>query len=305
MVNFDVVTFGSGVIDVFVESEINERKGRLDLEIGEKYLINKLQFEVGGGGTNVAVAFSRLGFKTGCICGIGNDANGQEILKLLQKENIQFLGKTSKKNTGYSVVINTKKRNRTLLTYKGASDDVSTKDISLFQTKWIYYSSLLGKSFESQKVLVKKLYKNNVKLAFNPSSYLIKRIDIYEILKLSEILILNKEEGEVLCRKYKKRGDMLKALYSLGPRIVVVTDRDNVVRCFDGEKEYSVRPNKNIVVVERTGAGDAFAAGFVAGRMAGFSIEKCLKFGVKEGESVLKYSGAKNNLIKKKLKKYI
>ncbi len=303
MVIFDVVTFGSGVMDVFTESKINEKWGRLDLKLGEKYLINNLRFDVGGGGTNVAVAFSRLGFKTGCICGVGNDTNGQEILKLLQKEKVKFLGKKYKTNTGYSVIINSKKRNRTLLTYKGASDEIEIKDIKNFQTNWIYYSSLLGKSIESQKQLAKKLHTQNIKLAFNPSSYLIKNTDISEILKISEILILNKEEGIMLSKKYKKKGDILKALHSLGPKIVVITDKTNPIICFDGEQKYTAMPNKKITAIERTGAGDAFSAGFVAGRIAGFPIKKCMGLGIKEGEAVIKHFGAKNNLIKRKLKK--
>jgi ribokinase len=60
-------------------------------------------------------------------------------------------------------------------------------------------------------------------------------------------------------------------------------------------------PHK-IKVVERTGAGDAFASGFVAGRVVGKTIPECLKLGLEEGESVLRHFGEKNNLIRRKLK---
>jgi len=62
-----------------------------------------------------------------------------------------------------------------------------------------------------------------------------------------------------------------------------------------------LKPHK-IKVVERTGAGDAYAAGFVAGIVAGKPIEKCLELGLKEGESVIRYVGAKNKLLRMKLK---
>ena len=55
-------------------------------------------------------------------------------------------------------------------------------------------------------------------------------------------------------------------------------------------------------VVERTGAGDAFASGFVAGQMFGKSIMESLKLGLEESESVIKHKGAKIGLIKRKLK---
>ncbi len=306
------MTFGSGVVDVFASTGVDEKRGRLDLEIGSKYLINDLGVSVGGGGTNVAVAFSRFGFKTGCVCGVGDDANGKEVLGLLKKEGVSFLGKVGKGHTGYSVVVNSKKKNRTILTYKGESNCVG--NVEDFKSKWIYYSSLLGKSFETQKRLAEKFVGNGGKLAFNPSSYSIKSQNIRSLLRLSYVLILNKEEGTMLLRKYgggrwqvaggrNNKGNLLEGLYSLGPKVVVVTDRNKIVKCFDGEREYSVVPNKGKRVVDRTGAGDAFGAGFVSGLIAGYPMEKCLKLGVEESEAVLGYFGAKNRLLKRKLVK--
>lgn len=59
-----------------------------------------------------------------------------------------------------------------------------------------------------------------------------------------------------------------------------------------------------VKIVEQTGAGDAFAAGFVAMQMKGKSIEESLKFGLRESESVLGAFGAKNNLLKLNLKQH-
>jgi ribokinase len=302
MEKFDIVSFGSGVVDVFVGTDLLEKNGRIDMEIGSKYLINDLRMDVGGGGTNVAVAFARFGLKSGCICGVGADSNGREVLGLLKKEKVSFLGKIGNGHTGYSIVINGKKKDRTILTYKGESNDVGINEIKSFRSKWIYYSSLLGKSFEAQKKLASKMVGNGAKLAFNPSSYSIRSQDIRGLLKLSYVLILNKEEGEMLCKKYGKKGDMMEGLYSLGPRVVVVTDKDKKVLCFDGDKVYSVVPHKGKKVVERTGAGDAFAAGVVAGMIKGYDMEKCLKLGIEESEAVLGHFGAKNNLMKRRLK---
>jgi len=65
----------------------------MNYPVGGKMLIKDLKFDVGGGGTNTAVAFSRLGLKTGCICEFGKDENGRKILDLLKKEKVKFLGK--------------------------------------------------------------------------------------------------------------------------------------------------------------------------------------------------------------------
>lgn len=303
MVRFDVVTFGSGVVDVFAATDITEKKGRLDLEVGSKYLIKDLKSDVGGGGTNVAVAFSRFGFKTGCICGLGSDANGKEILDCLNRERVKFLGGIGEGKSGYSMVVDSKKKNRTLLTFKGESNNVSIGDVKKFKSRWLYYSSLLKKSFVTQKTLARKFVASGGKLVLNPSSYSIRSQDLRGLLKLSYVLILNKEEGEMLCKKYNKKGDLLNGLRSLGPRIVVVTNKNKKVLCHDGKKEYSIVPHAKVRVVERTGAGDAFAAGFVSGLIADYSIDECLKLAVEESEAVLGHFGAKNNLIRRKLLK--
>jgi ribokinase len=302
---FDVVSFGSAVVDVFVHTDMSEKKGFMNYPIGEKILIKNLKFDVGGAGTNTAVAFSRLGLKTGCICEFGDDENGNRIKQLLKKEKVKFLGKTIKGElTGYSVILDSKGGDRTILTYKGANDEVSINDIIKFKTKWLYFSSLLGKSFHTQKELALKLKKRRgTKLAYNPSSYQIKNMNLSSLLKITDILILNKQEAEMLLRKYDLREkNLLIGLHNLTKGIIVITDKDKLITCYDGNKKYSLVPHKDVKVVERTGAGDAFASGFVAGRIVGKTIEDSLKLGLRESEAVIQHFGAKNNLIRMNLK---
>ena len=261
-------------------------------------MIKDLKIDIGGGGTNTSVAFSRLGLKTGCICKLGEDEQGNDILKLLKKEKIKFLGKIEKgKKSGYSVILDSKEKNRTILTYKGVNNEISLNDIKKFKTKWLYCSSLLGKSFETQKKLLNILKKRGVKFAFNPSDYLIKEKNLSYFLKNSDILILNKDESKLLT----KNKDLLKGLYNLTKGIVVVTDKNKLISCYDGKDKYFLKPNK-VKVVERTGAGDAFASGFVGGQVAGKSIKESLRIGLQESENVIQHFGAKNNLIRMKLK---
>lgn len=304
IMKFDVVCFGSAVVDVFVNTDIAEKNKSISYPVGGKILIKDLKFDIGGGGTNTAVAFSRLDFKTGCICKVGNDGNGEKILELLKKEKVDFLGEIEKKpNSGYSVILDSRGGDRTILTYKGANDEINSKDIKKFKTKWLYLSSLLGKSFETQKKLASALKKKGVRIAFNPSSYLIKNKNLDSLLKITDVLILNKEEAEMLLSKNsgKKEKNLLKGLHNITKGIVVITNKDKLVECYDGNKKYSIIPHK-IKVVERTGAGDAFASGFVAARIVGKSLTECLKLGLRESESVIKYFGAKNKLLKFKLK---
>ena len=298
MTKFDVVTFGSAVVDTFVDTEFNEKSNSFSYPAGSKILVQNLKSEIGGGATNTAVAFSRLGLKTGCICRIGNDNNGSDILEMFKKEKIKFLGFTSQERTGESIILDSKGNNRTVLTFKGHGNSINSFEIPKIKTKWLYYSSVLGESFKTQVALAKK---SKAKVAFNPSEYIIKAMDIRPLLKFTEILILNKEEAQLLCKKHKREGDLLICLSWFGPKIVVITDKNKLTYAFDGKKEYSIKPN-NIKVVERTGAGDAMASGFVAGIITGKTLQASLRLGLKESESVIRYFGAKNKLLKMKLK---
>ncbi len=301
---YDIITFGSAVVDVFVHTDMLEKNKEICYPTGGKILIDELKFDIGGGGTNTAVAFSRLGLKTGCICNVGEDENGQKIISLLKKENVKFLGKIDKKGmTGYSIILDSRGGERTILTYKGANDDISDLSFKELDAKWLYLSALLKKSFITQKNLALFLNKRGVKIAYNPSSYIIDKENILSLLQICEVLIVNKEEADCISRKYGKKWDVLESLKALGPKIVIITNKDKEAWCYDGKQRYKILPHKNIKVVERTGAGDAFASGFVAGLIAGFDIEKCLEFGLKESESVLTHMGAKNNLIRMNLKK--
>jgi ribokinase len=306
MTKYDIVTFGSAVVDVFVHTDIAEKGKLISYPVGEKILINRLNFEIGGGGTNTAVAFSRFGLKTGCICNVSDDENGHKVLNLLKNERIDFLGKIDKTGmSGYSVILDSRGGERTILTYKGVNDDIGIKemDINKISTKWLYYSALLEKSFQTQRKLAHFFHNKGVKLAYNPSSYIIENENIFDLLKLCEVLIVNKEEAYSLYKRYNAKGSLLEGLHLLGPKIVLVTNKDKDVWCYDGKKHYKIIPHKNKKVVERTGAGDAFASGFVAGLIVGKNIEESLKLGLLESESVITSRGAKNRLLKMKLKK--
>ncbi|MFH1710837.1 MAG: carbohydrate kinase family protein [Nanoarchaeota archaeon] len=297
---FDVITFGGSMVDIFVFTEARRMKNFVCYNEGSKILVNKLRFDIGGGGTNTAVAFSRFGLKTGYIGKVGNDENGKKILSMLRKEKVSFLGKQEKGLTGCSIILDSRGNDRTILAYKGINDEIKFSDLKMgkIKTRWIYYSALLGESFRTQKKLAEMLVKRGVKLAFNPSPYLIKKENILPLLKLAAVLVLNKEEAGMLT----KESDLLLGLHKLGPSIVVITDKDKAIQCYDGKKRYSILPHSSIKVVERTGAGDAFASGFVAGIIAGKSIEKSLELGLKESESVLGYFGAKERLLRMRLK---
>src|SRR3989344_6711726 len=94
-----IIVLGGAVIDAFLELDVYESKGNICFPVGSKLLVKELWFSTGGGGTNTAVAFSKLGLKTGFIGRVGKDANAKLILDELCENKIDFLGKQGSEPT--------------------------------------------------------------------------------------------------------------------------------------------------------------------------------------------------------------
>jgi ribokinase len=284
--NYDIVSVGSAAVDVFArtESELIKIKTRHSEEeliaypSGSKILINELAFLFGGGGTNTAVSFSRLGLKAAYLGKVGMDENGDKIMKHLKKEKVNFVGVRGRDMSGYSIILDSIEEDRTILVFKGANDNLKFRELKCdaFNTPWFYFSSMVGKSYKTLEKLALYAEKNNIKLAFNPSNYLCDKGTSFlrKILSRTHVLILNDEEAELLVGR-GTIDEHLRALHNMGPEIVVVTrGKHGAVAC-DKKHVYHVTPPK-IKVHETTGAGDAFAAGFVAGMIKKDHVESAL-----------------------------
>lgn len=305
MVNkYDIITLGSASVDVFVKanSEIRKHEHHTDIayHLGEKVLIDDLHFATGGGATNNAVGFSRLGLKTGCIAVVGKDNNGYLVISTLKKEGVDFLGTMKEGKTGYSVILAGKK-DRTILAYKGINNKLKKSDIQIndIKTKWLYASTMMGESFRTSEYLIKKLKAKGTKVGMNISLYLAKQgiHKIKGIIKHTDLIILNLQEAEVLTGK-KNVEEMFHEFSKYTKARVVITNGQYTIYAADTKSTYIKRIHP-VKAVETTGAGDAFATGVIYGMMTGKSMEKCLDYGHKEAVSVLKSIGAKSGLLRK------
>jgi ribokinase len=306
---YDIITIGSATVDVFVhtdptQSEVLRIHKHVDIAypLGAKILIKELKFFIGGGGTNTAVAFSRLGLKTAYLGKIGKDDNGKTILECLFKEHVTFIGAYGD-ISGYSVILDSVHDDRTIFTYKGCNDDLSRNDIDFknIDSKWIYASSMLKESLITQEKIIQYAKRKNISVAYNPSIYLINtnKSKIKRIIKNIEILIFNKEEAQALVSDNTDNiFNLLFEVSKLGPKIIVITDGHNGAHCYNSYDEYvySAKPAK-VKVVETTGAGDAFASGFVASIIMGKDISSSLKLGMLNAESLISGLGAKTKLL--------
>lgn len=301
--DYDIITFGSASWDVFLKlkefqvlknKEFIRGKG-FCLSLGSKIDIKDIFLSSGGGGTNTAATFRKQGFKT-AYCGvIGDDVFGKEINKELKKLKIdtRFILKTKLKPTNYSVIFNTgPRKDKTILAYRGASEELSSKQIPWLKlkAKWFYLAPLTGKLADITEHIVNFAYKNKIKIAFNPSIYQLNQRNIKRILKKVDILFLNQEEASLI-GGFNKIDEICLGIAIMGSRQGITVS--------DGKKLYFTKTSK-IKIIDRTGAGDAFASGFVSGFMTKKDIKYSIKLGMANSASCMQKWGAKQGLLKKR-----
>lgn len=292
---FDVITIGSITRDNFLEAEYKIEKWpkapsgqALVLPFGEKLEIKNVHSTMGGNSANASVTFARQGMRTACFGKVGDDISGREIKVTLQKEGVHpLLAFSKEKPTAYSALL-LENGERTILGYHGASDTLSLKDIPWNQLKssW-WYLSLAGESDKFLKPLLAFARKNRIKVAFNPSGHHIhhKRKEIISSLKDITFLVLNKEEAaDLMGMSFKDEKRVFAGLDRIVPGILAVTDGSKGVTVSDGEYLYKAGIFAEKKVVDRTGAGDAFGSGFVAGLMRGEKLE------LKNNEEAISYA---------------
>lgn len=301
---FDVICVGSATVDAFAQTEGKFFKGKqYCFPVGTKLLIEKLEFHTGGGGTNAAVSLSRMGLKTAYIGKVGKGTNSNRVIKTLKCENVDVsMIARDDARTGYSIILNAEGHDRTVFAFKGGNNDLKIKDIkfSRMKTRWLYFSSMMGESFKTIEKTAVWAKKNNIKIAFNPSTYLAEkgRKHINKILERCDILVMNDEEAKILAGG-DNTNENLRILHGWTKGIVAVTEGKKGVHATDGKKMFSLKASK-IKVVDATGAGDAFASAFLAGMIKNNDMNLALRLGMANAESVISKFGTKAGLMKYK-----
>jgi len=314
---YDIITFGSGSRDIFLRAKqfsIGDFKPDLIkkeilLPFGYKINIENIHFYSGGGGTNTAATFVSQGFKT-AYCGmIGDDPEGEEILRELKKKGIEtkFISRTKKKPTNLSVIFSNSKE-RTILVYKGASQIFDKLQIPWSQinnTEWFYLASFGKNSIKIFKTVIDFAEKNQIKIMANLGISQLKLPirDLHPLLKKIDILLLNQEEGQILVRNSTIKGkNLIKEIKKFFPGILIITNGNNEIFISDERFLYSVFPLK-VKVLDKTGAGDAFGAGFLSGYIKSQgNIVKAIQLAIANSASCIKKWGAKEGILKKNQK---
>ena len=307
---YDIITFGSAAWDIFlkldkfktVKSDKFTRGQGLCLDLGSKVDVKNIFLSSGGGGTNAAATFAKQGFRT-AFCGmVGSDIFGKEIIEELKKLKIdtQFIFKTDLKPTNFSVIFNTgPKKDKTIIAYRGAAGFLDKRIIpwSKLKAKWFYLAPLTGELADITEEIVNFAYKNKIKIAFNPGKYQLSQKNLKRILKKVDVLFLNREEASLLTKiPYNKEKEIFKKLDQMCPGIAIIGSSKGI-KASDNKRIYQFKSSK-IKIIDRTGAGDAFASGFVSEFIKKNDIKYAIKLGMANSASCMKKLGAKQGLLK-------
>ncbi len=312
---FDIVTFGSATWDIFIrDKEFNLKKDKrifnekgVFFPLGSKIDVDEIYVSSGGGGTNTAASFVNQGLATAYCGTIGDDAAGDRIIQDLEKFkiNTKLVSRTRKKLTNHSIVFSIPKKDRTILVYRGASDEFSFNQEFFnkkVKSKWFYLAPLSGSMTKSFTKIMNFAYNNKIKVAINPGNSQLKMPNIKQIIKKADILVLNQEEASFLTKiPYKKEEKIFNEISSFYSGIFVMTKGQRGAVIKYNNKKYKVGIMKS-KIIDRTGAGDSFSSGFVSQIIKKNNIEKAIQFASANATSCLSQWGAKNGILKKNQK---
>lgn len=300
----DLLTIGDVSIDLYmkvedtgVEDKENGDKPLLCFYHGSKIPVRSLHSNVAGNAVNVGVGATKLGISTAIYSEMGDDSDADRVIKELTYLGINtaFLHKNEGQQTGIHPVI-VHGGERTIFSHHERRE----YSIQNWPTpKWIYYTSVSEGFEEFQKSLVDYLKENfQIGVAFNPGTYQMKSgLDsLRDILKVTDVLFVNKEEAIAWVGAGNTEQLHMK-LQELGPKLTVITDGANGATAHDRATmltREAFEPNKQIV--DRTGAGDAFASGFLSALIYNQPLDVALKWGAINSSSVIREVGAINGL---------
>lgn len=207
----EILTLGGATQDIFIHYEDaqtvefcgpHEKKSFLLLQEGAKIDIKKIRYSTGGGATNSAVSFKRLGFTVSSFFKIGTDSQGIMVLQALKNEGVSVVDCIidQHEQTGISYIIPSFRGDRTVLAFRGANTHIKPEEIPFDKFKnysYVYITSLSGDSSQLLLPITQEAKRTGATVANNPGiSQLAAGAEILcKSLPFIDILILNRDEA--------------------------------------------------------------------------------------------------------------
>lgn len=312
---YDIVSIGSAVYDIFLESseivvlerdEFTTGKG-ICVNLGSKADINALHHRTGGSALNTSITFARQGLKSAIFAKIGDDEGGHFITTRMRGEGVsdEFLQVAKTGSTSTGILVHSPEGERSIFIWRGVSTDMNIEpkqiDNILKSTEWIYITHIPLQSKDFFEYVMNNVKRFGVKVAMNPGSTQLKDPKVFiPVLAHVDILFVNQEEASHLTGiDYNNPKHIFERLDRIVKGIVVMTKGKNGVTVSDGKTQYRAQAleDPSSGFVDRTGAGDAFGSGFTTAIIKNRSIEEAIQLGSANATGVIAAWGANQGLL--------
>ena len=306
-----ILGIGNAIVDVIckvddnfiVKNGLTKSTMKLIFDENEfKKLLTNLKIEKtvsGGSVANSIVGISQLGNKVGFIGKVSDDDLGSNYEEGLKKENVEYFYSKKKEElpTGTCLILVTPDSERTMCTFLGTAGKINENDVSsdaIKKSEIIFLEGYLWDEGEPKKAFDKAINNAN-KVAMSLSDQFCvdrHKPHFLDLVKNKlDITFANEQEITSLinAKKFEEVVDFSKKL----KKLIVLTRGENGAIAIKGDEVVECGVQKNLKIVDLTGAGDLFAAGFLHGYVNNLSIKESLQKGTEMSSKVIQQIGAR------------
>ena len=306
-----ILGIGNAIVDVICKvednfiSQNNLTKGTMKLIFDENEfnsLLTNLKIEKtisGGSVANSIVGMSQLGDKVGFIGKVSEDELGTKYEDGLKSENVEYFYSKKKEDipTGTCLILVTPDSERTMCTFLGIAGKINEDDIQsnvIKQSEIIFLEGYLWDEGEPKKAFDKAINNAN-KVAMSLSDQFCvdrHKSHFLELVKNKLDITFANEQEIMSLIDAKSFDEVIDFSKSLG-KIIVLTKGEKGAVAINGDEVVECGIKQDLKVVDLTGAGDLFAAGFLHGHVNNMSLKDCLDKGTEMSSKVIQQIGAR------------
>ena len=308
----NVLGIGNAIVDVIckVDDEFltknNLTKSTMKLidEAEFRKLLGNLKIEEtvsGGSVANSIVGLSQLGNKVGFIGKVSDDELGQKYEQGLKKENVEYFYKKKKDGlpTGTCLILITPDSERTMCTFLGTAGKINKKDIDVEAVKNSEITLLEGYLWdegEPKEAFTEAIkYSNKIAMSLSDKFCVDRHKKSFLELVKTKLDITFANEQEILELIDAKSFEDVISFGKELKKTLVITRSDKGSVAIKQNEVVEYQSQKNLKIVDLTGAGDLFAAGFLHGYINKMSINDSLSKGTEMASRVIQKIGARLN----------
>ena len=305
-----ILGIGNAIVDVIckvddqylINNELIKSTMKLVDEIEFKKLLSTLNIEEtvsGGSVANSIVGLSQLGNDVGFIGKINDDDLGQKYENGLKKENVKYLysKKTEPIPTGTCLILITPDSERTMCTFLGIAGKINDNDIDeqiVKNAEIIFLEGYLWDEGEPKKAFNKAINNcNKVAMSLSDLFCVERHKDQFLQLVNGKLDIVFANEQEILSLTNSSSFDEAVSYSKNLDKDIVITRGEKGAMSIKGNVINEFSAKKNLKIVDLTGAGDLFAAGYLHGLISKMSVKECLAKGTELSSIIIQKIGAR------------